>query len=288
MISIVVPAYNEEENIKNVLRDIKDTIQDSEQKFEIIVVDDGSTDKTAEIVSSDKDVKIVRHPYNKGYGASLKTGARVAQGDFILYIDADNQHNPQDILKLIRHTDKYEMVIGARTKKSKTSMLRWLGRGILSLIANYLAGMKIPDLNSGFRVIRRDIIMEFMPILPNTFSFTTTITLLAIKAGYNIKYIPIDTTERIGTSKIKPFSDGFRFVMLILRTIMLFSPLKIFLPVSVVLFIIGLFWLLYEGILFLNIGDVPILFIISSIIVFLFGLLADQISLMRKNIGKDY
>src|SRR3989338_4025718 len=124
MISIIIPAYNEEKNINNILENIKYVIQESRQKFEVIVVDDGSTDKTAEIVSSEEGVKLVKHPYNKGYGASLKTGARVAQGDFILYIDADNQHNPQDILKLIRHTDKYEMVIGARTKKSKTSMLR--------------------------------------------------------------------------------------------------------------------------------------------------------------------
>ena len=279
MISIVIPAYNEEEGIKNVLNGIKDTLKEG-LDYELLVVDDGSTDRTAEIVKNE-GVRLIQHSYNKGYGAALKTGTKNAQGDFVLYMDADNQHNPGDILKLLKYMNENDMVVGARTKDSKIVFSRRIGKKILTFIANYLSETKIPDLNSGLRLVRKDVVMEFIHILPNTFSFTTTITLACIKSGYNIKYVPINTTERVGDSKINPFRDGFRFVILILRTIVLFDPLKIFLPVSAVLFILGFLELIREVILSFSIWSTSMLLLLSSILIFFFGLLADQISILR-------
>ena len=197
-------------------------------------------------------------------------------------MDADGQHKPNDIKKIIQYISEYDMVVGARTKKSKVSLLRRPGKKILSITANYLAGMKIPDLNSGFRAIKKRKVQEIMHILPNSFSFSTTITLAFINLGYSVKYVPIEAPERVGTSKIKPFRDGFRFIMLIIRTIELFNPLKVFLPVSVILFAIGFLYLLHDLILYLNIPDTSVLLIVSGIVIFFFGALSDQVSCLLK------
>jgi len=278
-VTIIIPAYNEEEGIADVITQLKE----SSENYEILVVDDGSTDKTYKL-ASDTDVKVIRHPYNKGYGAALKTGVRNAEADIVLFMDADGQHQPSDIKKLTQYIGEYDMVIGARTKKSKISLLRRPGKKILGITANYLAGTKIPDLNSGFRALKKSVAMEFMHILPNTFSFSTTITLACIASGYNVKYVPIEAPERVGTSKIKPFRDGFNFIMLIIRTVVLFNPLKVFLPISIILFFMGFSYLSYELVLHQNVPDSAILLIVSSILIFFFGILADQISSMRREI----
>ena len=278
-ITIIIPAYNEEEGIADVITQLKGLAGN----YEIIVVDDGSTDNTYKL-ATETGVKVIRHPYNKGYGAALKTGIRNATADVVLFMDADGQHKSSDIKQLVRYIGEYDMVVGARTKKSKISLLRRPGKKILSITANYLAGMKIPDLNSGFRALKKSVAMEFLHILPNTFSLSTTITLACIASGYNIKYVPIEAPERIGTSKIKPFRDGFRFIMLIIRTIVLFNPLKVFLPVTFALFIIGFLYGVYYMVYQLNIPDGAVLLIISAIIIFFFGLLADQISSLRREI----
>jgi glycosyltransferase involved in cell wall biosynthesis len=231
-VTIIIPAYNEEEGIANVITQLKELFKNG--YYEILVIDDGSTDNTYKL-ATDTGVKVVRHPYNKGYGAALKTGIRNAEADVVLFIDADGQHQPSDIKKIIQYIGEYDMVVGARTKKSKISLLRRPGKKILSITANYLAGMKIPDLNSGFRALEKSIAQEFMHILPNSFSFSTTITLALINSGYSVKYVPIEAPGGVGTSKIKPFRDGFNFIMLIIRTIVLFDPLKVFLPISIVL-----------------------------------------------------
>ena len=275
-ITIIIPAYNEEKGIGDVISQLKNLKGD----YQLLVVDDGSTDKTFDIIKK-SGVDVVRHKYNKGYGAALKTGLRNTKTSVVLYIDADGQHNPEDIDRIAEHIDEYDMVVGARTKKSTVSLLRRPGKKILSITANYLSGHKIPDLNSGFRAIKKDKAMEFIHILPNTFSFTTTITLAFLKTGYDVKYIPIQTIDRIGTSKIKPFRDGFRFIMLIVRTITLFDPLKVFLPVSGVLFFSGTLYLLHDFYL-QNISDTSVLLITSSILIFFFGILADQISSIRR------
>ena len=278
-VTIIIPAYNEEEGIPIVITQLKGLTEN----YEILVVDDGSTDNTYKL-AAEIGVKVIHHPYNKGYGAALKTGIRNAEADIVLFMDADGQHKPRDIKKLIQYIGEYDMVVGARTKKSKISLLRRPGKKILGITANYLAGMKIPDLNSGFRAIKKSVAQEFMHILPNTFSFSTTITLACVASGYNVKYVPIEAPERVGTSKIKPFRDGFRFIMLIFRTIVLFNPLKVFLPVSAILFIIGFFELIREIIVYFDIWTIPVLLILSSILIFFFGILADQISSLRREI----
>ena len=279
IVTIIIPAYNEGEGIADVITQLKEL----PENYEILVVDDGSTDNTYKLASATR-VKVIRHPYNKGYGAALKTGIRNAEADIVLFMDADGQHKPKDIKKLTQYIGEYDMVVGARTKKSKVSLLRRPGKKILSITANYLAGTKIPDLNSGFRALKKSIAMEFMHILPNTFSFSTTITLACIASGYNIKYVPIEAPERVGTSKIKPFRDGFNFIMLLIRTIVLFNPLKVFLPMSFILFFFGFSYLSYELVVHLNVPDSAILLIVSSILIFFFGILADQISSMRREI----
>lgn len=279
-VTIIIPAHDEEKGIEKVISGIKNAMGDMNMTYEIIVVDDGSTDKTAEIVKKKEDVRLIQHPYNKGYGAALKTGVKNADGNIVLFIDADAQQSPNDIPRLLKPIGEYDMVVGARTKGSKISLLRRPGKFVLGVLANYLSGMKIPDLNSGFRAVKKEIVMKYMYILPDTFSFTTTITLAAIKEGYNIKYIPIETVKGLGTSKIKPFRDGFKFIMLILRTIVFFDPMKVFLPVSIVLFGMGFIYLIYNLIFYLNVPDASVLLMVSSIFIFFFGLLADQISTM--------
>jgi len=276
--TIIIPAYNEEEGIRSVINGLKSM----PDKYEILVVDDGSTDNTFKI-ASETGVRVIRQPYNKGYGAALKTGIRNAKSNLVLFMDADGQHQTSDIKEIMRYTGNYDMVVGARTKRTKISFLRKPGKKILAIIANYLAGMKIPDLNSGFRVIKKDVVMEFMHILPNSFSFTTTITLGCIMAGYSIKYVPINMLERVGTSKINPFRDGSRFILLMIRTIMLFNPLKIFLPISVIIFLLGISDLTYELIYYFNVSSLSILLFLSSLIVFFIGIMADQISMMRRS-----
>jgi len=277
--TIIIPAYNEEKGISAVIRGLYRMAG----KCEIIVVDDGSSDNTRKL-ASEAGAIVIHHPYNKGYGASLKTGIRNAKTDVVLLMDADGQHKPDDALKLLEYMDEYDMVVGSRTSNSHVSALRKPGKMVLSIVANYLAGTKIPDLNSGFRAIKRDMILDFMHILPNGFSFTTTITLAALTSGYSVKYVPIEAPKRVGNSKIKPFRDGFRFIMLIIRTISLFNPMRVVLPVSAFLFIIGFLYAIGSVIQINHISSGALLSILSGLIIFFFGIISDQISvLIRKH-----
>jgi glycosyltransferase involved in cell wall biosynthesis len=276
-ISIIIPAYNEEHAIGKIIEDLKSL----PEQFEILVIDDGSNDKTAQIAES-FNIRVIRHPVNKGYGAALKTGIRNATGEYVLIMDADGQHRVQDIYQLLEYIGPYDMVVGARIKKAKISLHRKMAQSVMKITAEYLSGQNIPDLNSGFRILKKDRTLEFMNILPNGFSFTTTITLSMLMNGYNVKYIPIEAETRIGTSKIRPIKDGFNFILLIVRTVSLFNPLKVFLPISALLMIIGFIDLLYEVIFNFNISSASLLLILSSIIIFFFGILADQISAVRR------
>ncbi len=278
-LSIIIPAYNEEEGISATIAKLKAM----NEEYEVIVVDDGSTDNTYQI-AKESGAKIIRHPYNKGYGAALKTGIREASETLILFIDADNQHNTDDIPQLLKYVDTYDMVVGARTGDSEISLFRRFGKRIFNALANYLAEMRIPDLNCGFRVVKKDVVMSFFNILPNKFSFTTTLTLAMIKEGYNLKYVPVKTFRRTGKSKVRPFRDGVRFILLIVGTVSLFSPLKIFLPIAVILSIIGVIGILHGIIYYRNISDSALLLFLSAILIFFFGLLADQIAKIRRQI----
>ena len=227
-LSIVIPAYNEATGIRAVLSRICADYPDAE----IIVVDDGSTDGTGDQLA-DLPVRVIWHPYNKGNGASVKTGIRAAHGDFVLLLDADGQQNPDDIDKLLTHTGVYDLIVGARTKTSQQNAVRAVGNGALEGMASYLAGTKIPDLTSGFRVFRRAVILEFIHLLPNRYSYPTTSTLAFLKAGYNVTFVPIVANKRRGgKSGQKLLQNGARCILIILRMITLFSPMKIFLPVS--------------------------------------------------------
>ncbi len=279
--TIVIPAYNEEIGISKILNDLKFV----SENYEIIVADDGSTDKTYETAKG-FGVKIIRHRYKKGYGAAIKTGIRKASAEIIVTIDADAQHNVEDIARFITEMkdNNYDMVVGSRSGKSRLSFLRKSGKKILNIVANYLVERKIPDLNSGFRAFKKEKALEFFHILPNGFSFSTTITLAMLKDVYDVKYLPITALGRIGRkSNLNIIKDGLQTLLLIIRVIMLFNPLKVFIPMSILLFLCGFLFTLY-GILTLKQGvpNTGVIIILSSIMIFFFGIVADQIAALRR------
>ena len=278
--SIVIPAFNEEKAIKRVI----EGVQKLGTTYEVIVVDDGSSDKTYDLAGS-LGVRTIRHPFNKGYGAALKTGIRHASSDIVILMDADDQHDPSEISKLLEHIGDADMVVGERSAGSKQSFFRRPGKKLLGWFANYLAGTKIPDLNSGCRAIKREFALRFMHILPNSFSFTTTITLAMFKEGYNIKYVPIQAKARIGKSSVNWFTDGIRTILLILRATMLFSPLKIFLPINILFAIATLSYISFDLFSSRNISDTSVVLILFTVLIFFFGLLADQLAHIRRQIG---
>jgi len=279
MISVVVPAYNEEKGISKVLTDIKTILDDTHLQYEIIIIDDGSSDKTAEIVQKHDFVRLIQHPVNRGYGAALKTGIKSANGYWILITDADGTYPNEYIPELLKYSDEYDMVVGARTGENVSIPLyRRPAKLFLTKLANYLVGTKIPDLNSGMRLFRKKDSMEYFHILPSGFSFTTTITLSYLSDGFLVKYVPIDYHERHGSSKIKPFRDGMNFILLILKAITYFNPLKVFLPISFIILLAAalLFW--YTAFVVGKLADISVIvLIVASIQIGLFGLLADLI-----------
>ena len=276
-ISIIIPAYNEEDGLVRALGGLMPLAK--KNGWEVIVVNDGSSDSTADVVLQ-HEAKLISHPYNKGYGASLKTGIRNAAGEIVVIMDSDGQHDAAYIEKLLKHMENYEMVVGAR---SKDVLIRAPGKKLLSIVANFLGGIKIPDLNSGFRAFYKDTVKSFMHFCPNGFSFSTTITLAYLREGFSVKYIPIEAEARVGrTSSVKFFRDGYKAFMLIIRVIVLFNPLKVFMPASLVLFFSGVLFTLYGIIAFGRAPNTGILIILSSVILFFMGVLADQISSIRR------
>jgi len=281
MISIVIPAYNEDNAISAVIDNITAVMNRVSEKHEIIVVDDGSEDKTADIVRKKKAV-LIQHPYNKGYGASLKTGIKNARGEWILITDADGTYHANEIPKLLAHRNQYDMIVGARTGKgAKIQFYRKPAKWFLTKLANYLSGRRIEDLNSGMRLFRKGEMERFFDILPSGFSFTTTSTLAYLSSDYNVKYVEIDYHQRKGRSKISPIRDGLNFIMLIIRTITYFNPLKIFLPIALVLFFSGFLALLYQTIFFQDISQAPVLLLLTSFQIGFLGLLADMVARRR-------
>jgi glycosyltransferase involved in cell wall biosynthesis len=284
-ISIIIPAYNEQASIGNVLTGLNDW----RARAEIIVVDDASTDHTGEIARA-AGVRVIRHPHNKGYGAGLKTGIRAASGEIVVMMDADSEHDAGQIAALLDNFGDNDMVVGARGKGSHTPLMRRLLKWPLYRVADYLAGTKIPDLNSGFRAVRREVALRFLHILPNGFSLSTTLTLALFKEGYNTAYVPIVTTPRVGTSTVHPLRDGVNTLMLIIRIIALFDPIKVFLPTSIGLFLIGVLYWIGSGLLryvqhvepAFHIPTGAMFMLVSSVIVFMFGILADQVSAIRR------
>jgi glycosyltransferase involved in cell wall biosynthesis len=283
MLSVVIPAYNEQEAIPSVLSELKAALDESSGTYELIVIDDGSTDDTARMVEQAGGATLASHPFNRGYGASLKTGISRASGDTILIIDGDGTYPAKYVSQLLEHLDGYDMIVGARTGKDiKMPLYRRPAKWFLSRLANYLARARIPDLNSGMRVFRRADIERFLTILPSGFSFTTTMTLAYHCNDYLVKYIPIDYHDRTGKSKIKPVRDGLNFILLILRAITYFNPLRVFLPIATGLVAVALV-ILVCSILFLDrVMDATVVaLMIGAVQMGAFGLLADAIARNR-------
>lgn len=277
MVSVIIPAYNEAGSIKDVVRKIHAALDATDYTYEIIVVDDGSTDGTAASLIG-QDVTILTHPENKGYGASLKTGIRSAKGDVIVITDADGTYPPEMIPRLLGGMDEgYDMVVGARTGKDvNIPILRRPAKFLLKKLADYLSETKIPDLNSGLRAFRKELALKYFHLLPSGFSFTTTITLALISDGYNVNYVPIDYLVRSGgKSKIRPLKDFSNFIMLIVRVICYFNPLKIFLPASLLFLAVGGYHVVQTLILYHRITEAGLLAVLLGFQIGFIGLITD-------------
>lgn len=279
-VSIVIPAKNEATALANLLPALKGCVPDAE----IIVVNDGSSDNTSE-VCAEVGVKEVVHPYSKGNGSAIKTGARAAKGDVIVFMDGDGQHSPEDVPRLLeRLRSGYDMVVGARQSGSQASMGRGVANAFYNRLASYMTGHVVEDLTSGFRAVRRDKFLEFLYLLPNGFSYPTTSTMAFFRAGYSVAYEAIKAERREGKSHIRPLKDGVRFLLIIFKIGTLYSPLKLFLPLAFVIFSIGIS---YYGFTFSTMGrftNMSALMFTTSLIIFMVGLVAEQITaLMYKD-----
>lgn len=283
-VSIVIPARNEEATIGEVLARISQVSGD----FEVIVCSDGSTDATAERAREMKGTLVIEHPYSLGNGAAVKSGALKASRPYVVFLDADLQHPPEDIPLLLAHLPAYDMVVGARTRACKTSMHRSLGNAVLTWVARRIARHPIEDLTSGFRAVKKDIFLKFAHLYPLGYSYPSTSTLAFLCSGYFVKYVPLPniTARTSGASAIRPLPDGFVFLHIILRIIMTFSPHKLFYPISFFFFVLGVFFSAMQLLAGGAIRSTGIILLISSLVVFLNGILADQLARLRKDLNR--
>jgi glycosyltransferase involved in cell wall biosynthesis len=276
-ISIIIPAYNESEAIGDVVKMIKRLYPESE----VIVINDGSRDNTAE-AAKDAGAIVYSHPYNIGNGAAIKSGIRIASGEILVFMDGDGQHNPEDIGSMLRFFPEYDMVVGARPKGKQVSLFRGAGNRILNWLASYVARFRVQDLTSGFRAVKAEIASNLLYLLPNTYSYPTTITLGVLRSGRSLKYVPININKRKkGSSNISIFRDGVRFFMITTKICALYSPFRIFLPISFLIFLVGLSYYMYTYFTSGRFTNMSALLFTTSILVFLMGLISEQITQMR-------
>lgn len=283
-ISVIIPAYNEEKAIEKVLDDVTRVMKEHSYDFEIIVVDDASTDRTAEI-ARDKGVNLIKHTVNKGVGAARKTGILNSTGETIVMLDADGTYPAESIPELLKHIPEHDQVIGCRNSEhGYLKVLRQPVKWIMFKLASFLVKQNIPDLNSGFRALKKEIILKYLYLIPNGFSCVSTMTLAFLCNGYNVKYIPIEYYKRIGKSKFRIFVDTRDFLFTIIRIIMYFNPLRIFLSLSLLVFTLGITKTTYDVFFsytrHIKTSDIAIL--ISAFIILIFGLLADLIVTQAK------
>lgn len=274
LLSIVIPAKNEAASIGKVVSAAREAWPDAE----VIVVDDGSSDNTGE-VAAEAGASLVTHPESLGNGAAVKAGARVAQGDIIAFMDGDGQHDPKELDGLLQKLDEgYDMAVGARDSGSHANVGRLFANGFYNGVASFLTGRRIPDLTSGFRVARARLFKEFLYLLPNGFSYPTTITMAFLRSGYPVTFEPIKAAKRVGKSHIRPIHDGVRFFVIIFKIATLYSPLKIFLPISALFFLTGAAYYGYTYATEARFTNMSMLVFSASVIVFLIGLISEQIT----------
>lgn len=278
LVSIIIPAMNEQDVIGTVVRGVHEAMRNHPFRYEIIVVDDGSHDQTSSN-ALDAGARVIRHHYNLGNGAAIKSGIRSAKGDVIVMMDGDGQHDPNDIPRMLEHIDESGMVVGARKKGTQSSWYRGLANAIYNSLASYICSYPIPDLTSGLRAIHTDLARRFLYLLPNTFSYPTTLTMAVFRAGHCVKYVPIEAAPRVGKSKIKLFRDGVRFLLIIFKIATLYSPLKIFIPASLFVAALGIVWYVITVMLAgPKLPPASIVLFISSVLIFFMGLMSEQIS----------
>jgi len=282
-VSVVIPAKNESRSVPALI----EKLLALPGLKEIIVVDDGSTDGTGDIAEK-LGASVIRHPYSKGNGAAIKSGARAATGDILLFMDADGQHSPDDVHRLLNKLDQgFDMVVGARQSGSQASVGRGFANKFYNWLASYMTGQKIEDLTSGFRAVRRVKFLQFLSLLPNGFSYPTTSTMAFFRAGYSVCYEPIHAAQREGESHIKPIQDGIRFLLIIFKIGTLYSPLKLFVPIAFALFSLGLGYYGYTFATASRFTNMSALLFTTSLTIFLVGLVSEQITtLMYRDIDQ--
>jgi glycosyltransferase involved in cell wall biosynthesis len=280
-LSVIIPALNEAEVIATVVTGVHDALRPLALSYELLVVDDGSTDETA-AVALEAGATVIRHPYNIGNGAAVKSGIRSARGRVLVLMDGDGQHDPADIPRLLERVGPYDLVVGARTRNSASQAHRTFANQVYNMLASYVCGRKIEDLTSGFRAIKGDIARGFVYLLPNTFSYPTTTTLATVRSGYSLAYVPITAARRVGKSKISLLRDGSRFFLIILKIATFFSPLKVFIPASILMFLTGFGYGLLK-VLFLNsrYGPTSAMLMTMAVLIFLVGLVSEQVAQLR-------
>jgi glycosyltransferase involved in cell wall biosynthesis len=273
---MILPAKNEAAGLARVLPDLRARFPDAE----IIVVDDGSSDGTPAICES-SGARVISHRYSQGNGAAIKTGARAATGDVLVFMDADSQHRPGDVQRLLDALDEgYDMAVGSRDVGGQASLARHLGNGVYNRFASWMVNQRIDDLTSGFRAVDAQKFREFLTLLPNGFSYPTTITMCFFRNGYSVRYVPVEVDKRIGRSHLRPLRDGARFLLIIFRVATLYSPLKLFLPVSLAFFCVGLGYYIFTYMTAGRFTNMSALLFINSVLVFLIGLVSEQITML--------
>jgi glycosyltransferase involved in cell wall biosynthesis len=282
-VTIIIPAHNEEPSIGPIVRELRALYPD----YEIIVIDDGSTDETGSSATA-AGARVFRHPYNIGNGAAVKSGIRLATGDTLVFMDGDGQHRPADVAALLAPLPEFDMVVGARLGNHQSTFGRNIGNKIYNWLASYVAKFFIEDLTSGFRAIQADLARRFLYLLPNSYSYPTTLTLSVLRNGRVVKYIPITTKNRkTGKSDIRIIKDGVRFFMIIVKICTLYSPFRIFLPVSFLTFLVGLIYYLYTFITASRFTNMSALLFTTSVVIFMMGLVSDQVCQLRFERSED-
>jgi glycosyltransferase involved in cell wall biosynthesis len=276
-VTVIIPAHNEAQTVGDLISKIKDFYPE----FEIIVVNDGSTDDTGAIAKK-AGALVYSHPYSIGNGAAVKSGIRIASGEILVFMDGDGQHDPEDIGKMLKYFPDYDLVEGSRSKGHQASWRRALGNWVFNRLASYVTKFPIEDLTSGFRAVKSDLVYGFLYLLPNTYSYPTTLTLGVLRNGRSLKYVPVTVQERkTGDSNIRIFRDGVRFFLIITKICALYSPFRVFLPMSLMMFCLGLCYYLYTFFTAGRFTNMSALLFSTSILIFMMGLVSEQICQMR-------